>query len=115
MEILIETRNGKIFKCAKCDAIHVEYKNLNFNFKEKDFWKFAQYIQNLDGEEWTLRNRTSNFKRKIIIPVGSQVFNALLNLDEIKEFKQLLGFKRKYLHFTEVIEASKLEFEMHLN
>ncbi len=33
MEILIETQNGKIFKCAKCDAVHVEYKNLNFNFK----------------------------------------------------------------------------------
>ena len=66
MEILIETQNGKIFKCAKCDAIHVEYKNLNFNFKEEDFWKFAHYLQNLDGEEWTLRNKTSNFKRKIM-------------------------------------------------
>ena len=115
MEILIETQNGKIFKCAKCDAMHVEYKNLNFNFKEEDFWKFAQYIQNLDGEEWTSRNRTSNFKRKIIIPVGSQIFNALLDAKELRELRSLLNFKKDSAYFQQTINAGGLEFTSHLN
>ncbi|MDX8338961.1 DUF6686 family protein [Draconibacterium sp. IB214405] len=115
MEVLIETLNGKIFKCATCDAIHVEYKNLNFNFKEEDFWKFAQYIQNLDGEEWTQRNKTSNFKRKIIIPVGSQVFNALLNTEELEEFKRLMNFQKGSVLFQQTIKAGGLEFTSHLN
>lgn len=115
MEILIETPNGKIFKCEKCDAIHVEYKNLNFNFKEGDFWKFADYIRNLDGEEWVLRNSTSNFKRKIIIPVGSQFFNVLLDSKELRELRSLLNFKKDRDYFQQTIKAGALEFTSHLN
>ena len=115
MEILIETQNGKIFKCEKCNAVHVEYKNLNFNFKEQDFWKFAEYIQNLDGEEWTMRNSTSNFKRKIIIPVGSQIFNALLDVKELSELRSLLNFRKDNVFFQQTIKAGGLEFTSHLN
>jgi len=115
MEVLIETQNGKIFKCVKCEAIHVEYKNLNFNLKEEDFWKFASYIQNLDGEEWILRNKTSNFKRKIIIPVGSHIFNALLDDKELNELRSLLNFKKDSAFFQQTIKAGGLEFTSHLN
>ena len=115
MEILIETQNGMIFKCPKCDALHVEYKNLNFNFKEKDFWKFADYIKNLDGEEWVRRNRSSNFKRKIIIPVGSQIFNVLLNAEELQEFKHLINFEKDTTLFQQTMQVRGLEFTSHLN
>lgn len=89
-KVISKTENGHIFICAKCDMFHIEYKNLNFNFKNrKDYQSFANYFIKLKGEHWEGLNKEAHFKRKIIVPIGHKNFNVLLNNEELLELKQL--------------------------
>jgi len=89
-QLIGKTSNGKIFKCSKCNAIHVEFRNLGFNLSEKQFPSFVKSILELDGAEWEKRNKDSYFSRKIRIPTGQSTFNILLNKRELNELKILL-------------------------
>lgn len=115
MKILVQTENGKIFKCSKCNAIHIEYKNLNFNLKEKEFKKFVRYVKEINGKDWENRNKDTDFNRKIIFPVGSGYFYALFNNEELGEFKQLLDFKGETMPCRRTIKAGNLEFTSIIN
>ncbi|PIF05676.1 MAG: hypothetical protein CSA36_05740 [Draconibacterium sp.] len=89
-QLISKTANGKIFKCNKCNAIHVEFKNIAFNLNKKQFSSFVDSILDLDGTEWEKRNEKSYFSRKIIIPTGNNSINILLNNKELNELKELL-------------------------
>lgn len=115
MIIISKTSNGKIFKCSKCNAIHIEFKNLNFNLNEIEFKRFAHYIQKLDGEEWEAKNKHSLFSKKIFLPVGSGYFNAIFNNDEFNEFKRLLSCKKECQSDWEIMNLRKLKFNTVLN
>lgn len=78
MKIIRETPNGKVFTCDKCDTIHIEYKNLNFNLTEIQFNDYSKYLNQLDGLEWEERNKYAGYSRKIIIPTRDKHFNMLL-------------------------------------
>ena len=86
-----QTENGKIFRCSSCNKIHIEFNNLNFNFNDKEYAHFANYFLKLNGKYWEEINLYSNFKRKIIVPVGHKNVNFLLNNKELQELKQLLS------------------------
>ena len=88
---IYQTKNGRIFRCASCDKIHIEFNNINFNFNDKEFEHFANYFDDLDGEYWEIANFQVNYRRKIIIPVGHKNINFLLNKEELKELKSLLA------------------------
>lgn len=88
--ILFQSINGKVFKCGSCAKVHVEYNNLNFNFTTEEYKRFATYIQKLDGSFWESKNQTTQYRRKILIPVGHKNINLLLNNSELKELKDLL-------------------------
>lgn len=87
---LFNTKNGRVFKCKNCKAIHIEYKNLNFNFNKKQYDHFRNYIAELNGELWEYKNQTSLYRKKIVIPIGHKNFNVLLNKEELNELKDLL-------------------------
>ena len=89
--LLSKTKNGQIYKCPNCNKIHVEFNNLNFNFSQKQFDKFTEYILNLNGTKWEEKNKASFYQRKIIIPIGHNSFNVLLNNSELIELKQLFN------------------------
>ena len=91
MLIINKTTNGQIFKCDDCDSIHIEFKNIGLNFSLKQFDRFADYISKLDGEKWESKNAKSSFKRKIIIPLGTKIFNFLATSEELLEFNKLLN------------------------
>ena len=110
-----ETQNGRVFKCSKCNAIHIEYKNLNFNFSEKQYKHFADYILKLDGNEWEHKNRNSHYRRKIIIHVGHKNINLLLNNAELQELKQLFSTKKQENRISESINIMNLNFKNYLN
>lgn len=110
-----KTENGKVFKCSKCDAIHIEYKNLNFNFSEKQYKHFAEYIMKLDGKEWEHKNRNTQYRRKIIIPIGHKSVNILLNNAELQELKQLFSAKKRNNNIVEDIIVMNLSFVNFLN
>ncbi len=89
--IINRTENGCVFRCQKCDLIHFEYKNLNFNFTDNEYYHFAAYFSDLQGDYYLSRNNNNNFTRKIVIPAGHQSFNILLNIEELRELKMLLN------------------------
>lgn len=91
IKIISQTENGLVFRCPTCKLIHFEYKNLNFNFSKKEYQYFANYIFEIEGEYWEIKNANSHFKRKIFIPVGSNKFNIVLNNNELLELKNLFS------------------------
>lgn len=91
MKTIKETTNGRVFMCNKCDAIHIEYKNLNFNLSAKQYKDYSAYIINLNGQEWERINKDSGFTRKIIIPTQDTSFNMMLTNTELTELKTLFG------------------------
>ena len=110
-----KTENGKVFKCSKCDAIHIEFNNLNFNFSEKQYKHFANYILKLDGNEWEYKNRNSHYRRKIIIPIGHKNVNILLNNAELQELKQLFSFEKQGSIISEDLKIMNINFTNFLN
>ncbi len=91
------TENGHVFLCPSCNMIHFEYKNINYNFEDKeDYLHFTNYFLKLDGDHWERINEDICFKRKIIVPGGFPTFNLLLNNEELLELKDLFkGNSRK--------------------
>jgi len=89
MKVLSRTQNGQIFLCNACLLLHVEFKNLSFNFTEEQFNNFIQYIQNLNGDQIEQQNNFLPYQRKIIIPIGHQSFSILINKEELNELIQL--------------------------
>ena len=86
-----QTENGKIFRCPGCNKIHIEYKNLNFNFSDKEYIHFSNYFKKLDGQYWEKMNLNMPYRRKIIVPIGHENVNILLNNTELQELKRLLS------------------------
>ncbi len=104
-----KTENGKVFICSKCNQIHVEYKNLNFNFSQKDYIYFTNYFLKIKADEWEYKNKDTFYKRKIIIPLGHKNFNMMLNKEELIELKELLSSKNHQSQL-ELISTSFLNF-----
>jgi hypothetical protein len=113
--IINRTQNGQVFRCSKCKAIHIEYKNLNFNFSVKQFDHFADYLTKLDGKYWENKNKNSQFKRKIIVPIGHQSFRVLLSKEELDELKQLFFIKEKPLSVVQQQNIMNMNFTLILN
>ena len=108
MKILSKSKNGKVFLCEKCDAIHIEFLNFGFNFNKKQYNHFKEYLNTIDADYWEERNKESLYRRKIVIPLGKNNFSLLLNKLELNEFKNLLCTiqnkrdKFKYLVYKEL-------------
>ncbi len=113
-EIYSETRNGKVFRCSSCNQIHIEYKNLNFNFSNAEYDFFANYFLKLDGDLWEERNKDTHYSRKIIVPVSHKNLNIILNKEELEELKILLGDKRKK-YKMKLINHNHFRFDEALN
>ena len=90
MKILSESKNGKVFLCEKCSAIHIEFLNFGFNFNKKQYDHFKKYINNIDADYWEERNNKSLYIRKIVIPFEKNNISLLLNKAELDELKKLL-------------------------
>lgn len=89
--IMNQTENGKVFRCSACNKIHIEYKNLNFNFNEEEYENFSSYFMELDGHYWESVNSQVSFRKKIIVPVGHKNLKVLLNNSELEELKILFS------------------------
>jgi hypothetical protein len=96
-----QTENGSVFRCSGCSKIHIEYKNLNFNFSEKEYTDFAKYFKELDGSHWEKQNSQLPYRRKIIVPIGHNNINILLNSEELSELKSLFS-KEMLVNFMKI-------------
>ena len=103
-KVINRTPNGLMFYCGGCKLVHIEYKNLNFNFTNDQLQKFSQYIFDLKGEEWEIKNEYSPFRRKIVVPISHDPFNFLLNMQELNELKTLLQKPKNNPSVTELLK-----------
>ena len=113
--LINRTRNGQVFMCSTCKKIHIEFKNLNFNFTEEQYDEFSAYIQDLNGSVWERHNSHSHFHRKIIIPINHDCFRVLLDQTELIELKSLLQPTDKPQKDIELIKTKDFEFVSYLN
>ncbi len=102
MKLISTTTNGQVFKCDSCKAIHIEYKNINLNFSEKQFKRFADFLNTLDGESMEESQSHSPYQRKIAIATSHKAVNVLLNKEELEELKLLLSRFDKETQFLKV-------------
>lgn len=115
MDFISKSQNGQIFKCDKCNLIHIEYKNLNFNFTLKQFNDFANYLAKIYGVKWEEKNKNTRFRRKIVIPIGHQSFRVLLTNDELEELKKLFIIKSKKTEISQNLNILNMNFTLTLN
>ncbi len=107
-----KTSAGTLFRCDTCKLIHLEFNNLNINFKDKEsYYEFVDYINKIDGRKIESQNSNSPYSRKIFIPIGSGGCNFLLNSRELEELRYLCirDLERP------TIRLSKLAIECGLN
>lgn len=110
-----ETKNGKIFRCSTCNKIHIEFKNINFNFSDEEYGYFTEYLLELDGEEWEYKNRGSNYKRKIILQINHRNVKIRLNSYELQELKQLFNITEKKITKDFELSFSDIKITQFLN
>ncbi len=122
MTLIGTSTNGQVFKCESCKAIHIEYKNINLNFSEKQFKYFVEHLNTLDGKSIEKKYAHSPYNRKIAIATTHKAVNILLNNEELEELKLLLSHFNKKPHalkvekeFTYSPEMIKLNFSYFLN
>ncbi len=90
VQIINKTGFGLVFKCYRCNKIHIEFNNFNLNFSEAEYKRFSEYIHNLDGEYWSEMNKDCIYRRKIRIPIGSCTTCLMLNIEELWALRRLL-------------------------
>lgn len=95
--------------------IHIEFKNINFNFTDSQYKHLAEYMMKINGEEWESRNIDLNYSRKILIPIGYQNINIMFNNEELTEFKRLLDMHQLESNYTQYFKTSLGDFRIHLN
>ncbi|MGQ1889748.1 DUF6686 family protein [Thermophagus sp. OGC60D27] len=94
MKIINKTTNGTIFRCNQCNNIHIEYNNLSFSFSPSQFNFFVDFFKNIKANHWEKMNAASPYSRKIIIPVHHRNITLLMNAQEVKEMRVLLGIEK---------------------
>ncbi len=116
MEIINQTLHGRIIKCKNCKVIHIEFNNLNFNFKREEYDFFKKAILGIDGEKWERVNENCIYRRKIMVPIGHKSFNILLNSEELQELKQLItGANKDLQNSFKEYKVCNLSFITNLN
>lgn len=110
-----QTENGKIFRCSSCNKIHIEFKNINFNFNDEEYRYFTEYISELNGEEWEYQNRGSNYSRKIVLPINHRNVKILMNSYELQELKQLFDITEKNIARNIEMSLSSIKITQFLN
>ena len=115
LHIISQTSNGKIFRCTTCNKLHIEYKNLNFNFAPEEFEFFKNYFLKLNAEHWENVNKNTFYKRKIMVPIGHRNFTAMFNSEEIHELKFMFRNANRNNKDSEFIGLNQMDSKLSLN
>lgn len=113
IHIINKTEHGLVFKCQKCNKIHIEFRNINLNLTENDYLQFAEYINSIDGEYWEEQNKLCLYGRKIRIPIHySTKFCLVFNLEELKAFQELFAVPVPFLFDKDLLEKLTSNFSL---
>lgn len=115
MVIINETPQGIIFKCDTCHKYHIEYKNINFNFTQKQLDEFIHYLSIFDFDNNFEVNKQSPYHRKIMLSVRDVSCNLLFHKREIKELYFLLTNQKSTIKPHDTIVVSNLKIKQFNN
>jgi hypothetical protein len=62
--------------------------NINFSSSLK-YEEFAEFLHQLDADEWISVNKDTPYQRKIMIPLGKGNINFMLHAGELEDLKRL--------------------------
>lgn len=115
--ISCNTKNGQIFICSHCQKIHLEFGNFTIDFPTlSHLKKFAQHLNDIDGQYYETRNQQTAYRRKIIIPMPGSDLKMIFTNAEIEELCSLL---RSFITRQSRTIAAKFDFsnliQEHLN
>lgn len=112
---------GQIFVCNQCRKIHLEFGNFTCDFtSETKLNDFLSYLEHIDGQHYEKLNRSSGYRRKIMVPIPDTGIKMLFTSNELEEIRNLIrsytGRKRKELINITRIEVDFRTFSpQHLN
>jgi hypothetical protein len=110
--MICKSVNGQIFICSKCQKIHVEFGSMAIDYNDSSqLTAFLNYIDEIDSEFWAHRNRTSRYRRKIMIRIPGAEVKMLFTAEELVEIKSLY---RNFLSMTlaEAVTVKKPVFDL---
>lgn len=90
----------------------MEFNNMNINFSTKEkYYRFTEYLHNINIDFVLTQNIHSPYNRKIIIPIGNGNCNFMLHPGELEDLKRLCLLNLD----KNIINLSKLEIDFSLN
>lgn len=108
---LSKTANGFLVYCSHSKLYQFSYKNLNFNFTEKEREGLLDYLTKINCDYWEKEYKNSIYNKKIPIPTLQSNFMILVNREEIYEIVSLIDIKNK----NTFIDLKKLCYVEFLN
>ncbi len=119
--IIRSSTTGQIFVCNQCRKIHLEFGNFSCDFtSETKLNDFLNHLEQIDGQHYEELNKSSNYRRKIMIPIPGTNIKIQLTSNELDEIRNLIrsytNRKRKELINITRIEVDFRTFSpQHLN
>jgi hypothetical protein len=119
--IIRSSTTGQIFVCNQCRKIHLEFGNFSYDFtSETKLNDFLNHLEQIDGLYYEELNKSSGYRRKILVPIPDTEIKILFTSNELEEIRNLIrsftGRKRKELMNITRIEVDFRTFSpQHLN
>lgn len=106
IKLLARVKSGALSKCFKCNTYYLQFNNLYFTFSQHEFNAFKEYLLNIEFENQSQLNCSTNHIRKIAIQSRYQNLLLIFSQQELKELLLLFCedayFLNDYLSLEEI-------------
>lgn len=109
--ILHSSANGQIFVCNQCKKIHLEFGNFSYDFtSETKLNDFLSYLEQLNGLHYEGLNKSSAYRRKVMVPIPDTSLKMLFTSGELDEIRNLI---RDFINRNkkELISITRIEVD----
>lgn len=112
-KILSKIRSGELSMCEQCNIYHLTFNNIYFEFNEKQFYQFRNYISNIDIEYWEKSCSCSSIKRKIPLQTLHQNLVLIFSKQEVIELNTL--FAKSTKNKLSILNVDDIDYMLILN
>lgn len=113
IKIISKTKNGIVFQCKTCLNYQIEFNNLNFNFTEKEYYYFTNYITSIDIGYYKHYFNNELHGKKIKLPIGHKNLTITISIKELNELKQL--FSHQLTDGFDLISLDEIHYDLFMN
>lgn len=108
---LNKTTNGILLFCPKNRTFNLSFRNLTFNFNNKELYDFIAFIGKIDCDYWENEYKNSVYPKRIPIPTVQTNFIILLDRQEVEELRFLLDFEKN----NDYLKLEQIQYTLILN